>query len=365
VSEVLRIAIKIGSAIETAHRAGVLHRDIKPSNILTTAHGDPVLSDFGIAVTLSESENLETVGMSIPWSAPEILMDETAGTIGSELWSYAATVYSLLAGRSPFEMPGEPNKSTDLIARINRAKPSSTGRSDVPESVEHALASALSRKSGSRQGSVLELVHEFQAAEVELGLSPTPIEVAMDDWALATVAKLENPRRLRPGQVLPVSPAQRLKRRRPVTIDDNFGSFDNDMVDATVPRRKTDTSPIPRGGGMQVVAWAGVVVAALIVVLSALVTFTELQTRPSEIATVSDISAAVSNDVVKFFWADPGVEDGDFYQITTIDGQAQVQQRETSFVITAQSGEKVCISVAVLRDGKSGSSSTQKCALLP
>jgi serine/threonine protein kinase len=364
VSEVLRIAIKIGSAIETAHRAGVLHRDIKPSNILTTAHGHPVLSDFGIAVTLSESENLETVGMSIPWSAPEILMDETAGTIESELWSYAATIYSLLAGRSPFEMPGEPNKSTDLIARINRAKPSSTGRNDVSESVEHALASALSRKPGSRQGSVLELVHGFQAAEVELGLSPTPIEVAMDDWALATVAALEDPRRLRPGQVLPVSPAQRLKRRRPVTIDDNFGSFDNDMVDATVPRRKTDTSPIPRGG-MQVVAWAGVAVAALIVVLSALVTFTELQTRSSEIATVSDISAAVSNDVVKFFWVDPGVEDGDFYQITTTDGQAPVQQRETSFVITAQSGEKVCISVAVLRDGKSGSSSTQKCALLP
>jgi serine/threonine protein kinase len=55
VDEVLRIAIKIGSAIETAHRAGVLHRDIKPSNILLTAYGHPVLSDFGIASTLSGS----------------------------------------------------------------------------------------------------------------------------------------------------------------------------------------------------------------------------------------------------------------------------------------------------------------------
>ena len=69
--EVLRIAVKIGSAIETAHRAGVLHRDIKPSNILLTAYGHPVLSDFGIASTLSESEGTtESVGMSIPWSAP-------------------------------------------------------------------------------------------------------------------------------------------------------------------------------------------------------------------------------------------------------------------------------------------------------
>jgi serine/threonine protein kinase len=53
VPEVLRIAIKIASAVETAHRAGVLHRDIKPTNILMTAYGHPVLSDFGIAATLA------------------------------------------------------------------------------------------------------------------------------------------------------------------------------------------------------------------------------------------------------------------------------------------------------------------------
>src|SRR5688572_26175760 len=63
VHEVLRIAVKIGSAIETAHRATVLHRDLKPSNILTTAYGHPVLSDFGIASTLGESTDRESVGL--------------------------------------------------------------------------------------------------------------------------------------------------------------------------------------------------------------------------------------------------------------------------------------------------------------
>src|SRR6187551_2448385 len=56
VSEVLR------SAVETAHRSGVLHRDIKPSNILLTAYGHPVLSDFGIASTLSNSTEDSVVG---------------------------------------------------------------------------------------------------------------------------------------------------------------------------------------------------------------------------------------------------------------------------------------------------------------
>jgi len=365
VPEVLRIAIKIGSAIETAHRAGVLHRDIKPSNILTTAYGHPVLSDFGIAATLSESENLEAVGMSIPWSAPEVLMDETAGTIESELWSYAATVYSLLAGRSPFEVQGESNTSADLISRINRAKPRPTGRSDAPESLERALSHAMSRKPESRQGSVLELVHELQAVESELGLSQTPIEVAMDDWALATVAELEDRTRVRPGQALPTSSSQRRKRRHPPAVDDSFSSFDSEVDDDKDSRRKSGASPVHRSKGMQVAAWVGVALASLIVILGATVTFTQLQATPSEIPAVSDIGATVSGDVVEFAWADPGLESGDSYQIATTDGQPSVQQREPNFVVDGEPGENVCVSVTVTRDGKSGPPSAQKCAVLP
>ena len=123
VAEVLQIGVKIGSAIQTAHRSGVLHRDIKPSNILMTAYGHPVLSDFGIAATLSEGDSEQAVGMSVPWSAPEVLLDESPGSVRSEVWSLAATVYSLLAGRSPFELPNKSNTSDDLMTRIGRARP--------------------------------------------------------------------------------------------------------------------------------------------------------------------------------------------------------------------------------------------------
>ena len=92
VSDVLRIGVQIGSAVETAHRSGVLHRDIKPSNILMTAYGHPVLSDFGIASTLGSAGSSESVGMSIPWSAPEVLLDDTPGSVQSEVWSLAATL---------------------------------------------------------------------------------------------------------------------------------------------------------------------------------------------------------------------------------------------------------------------------------
>ncbi|BDZ44186.1 serine/threonine-protein kinase [Naasia aerilata] len=213
VAEVLRISIKIASAVETAHRAGVLHRDIKPTNILLTAYGHPVLSDFGIAATLAESERTESVGLSIPWSAPEVLMDETAGSIASEVWSMAATVYSLLAGRSPFEVPGTENKSVDLIGRINRAKPEPIGRADVPARLELVLQRAMSKKPEQRPGSVLELIRELQAVETELALPQTPLEVAMDDWALATVADLEDRTRIRGVPALR-APGERRRRRR-------------------------------------------------------------------------------------------------------------------------------------------------------
>ena len=185
VADVLRIGVKIGSAVETAHRQGVLHRDLKPSNILMTAYGHPVLSDFGIAASLSESEPQEVVGMSIPWSAPEVLLDETNGTIESEVWSLGATVYSLLAGRSPFEvLGGDKNGASDLIGRIDKAKLVPTGRTDVPPTLERLLARSMSRRPEQRQASVLEFVRELQQVESELGVAQTPIEVAVDDWAL-------------------------------------------------------------------------------------------------------------------------------------------------------------------------------------
>ncbi len=215
VAEVLRIAVQIGSAVETAHRSGVLHRDIKPSNILLTAYGHPVLSDFGIASTLSEAETHESIGLSIPWSAPEVLMEEVPGSVRSEVWSFAATVYSLLAGRSPFELPGEPNTAAELMARINRGRLKPTGRDDVPASLELLLSRALSRKPESRPATIFDVLRELQATESELGLPQTRIEVAMDDWALATVADLEERTRVR-GVGAGLAPQRNDRRRRAV-----------------------------------------------------------------------------------------------------------------------------------------------------
>lgn len=357
VAEVLRIAVRIGSAIETAHRAGVLHRDIKPSNILTTAYGHPVLSDFGIAATLGESNSQEAVGMSIPWSAPEVLMDETSGSVASEVWSLAATVYSFLAGRSPCEIPGESNKSADLVSRINRAKIQPIGRSDVPASLERVLTRAMSRKPENRPQTVLELVHEFQSIETELGVPQTPIEVAMDDWALATVSDLEDRTRIR-GVAGTVPSTKVRRRRRTRAADASYAPV------GTLHRQpnavSTGTRPLAQGKGMRALAWGVVASAVIVIVLLATVTLVLVRSNNDGIPQVTDVAATTSSRSVVFSWSDPGIAADDSYQVTTSDGKSSIQSA-TKFPVDAQAGERVCITVAVNRAGKVGPPSAEKC----
>ncbi|THG31480.1 serine/threonine-protein kinase [Naasia lichenicola] len=358
VAEVLHIGIKIASAIETAHRAGVLHRDIKPTNILTTAYGHPVLSDFGIAATLAESEQTESVGLSIPWSAPEVLMDETAGSISSEVWSMAATVYSLLAGRSPFEVPGDSNKSADLIARINRAKPEPIGRADVPPRLELILQRAMSKRPENRPRSVLELIRELQSVETELGVPQTPLEVAMDDWALATVADLEDRTRIRGLVTAPADTGRRRRRSRSV---EQSGS----VLVGVRPARTRSSEPAaasvvvpsaPRR--MSMLGW-GIVGTAVLVIAFGATAATVLLRDSAQIPRVSDISAVVSDGMVDFSWKDPGLRTGDSYDVATDDGTSS--QKSSTFSVPASAGEHICIRVRVNRDGDLGEYSNEKC----
>ena len=363
VPEVLRIAVKIGSAIETAHRARVLHRDIKPSNILLTAYGHPVLSDFGIASTLSEADTHESVGLSIPWSAPEVLMDETSGSIASEVWSFAATVYSLLAGRSPFEIPGESNKSADLISRINRARPQLIGRSDVPPTLERVLAQAMSRKPENRPASVLELVRELQSIETELGVPQTPIEVAMDDWALATVSDLEDRTRVR-GVGGVVTTARGRRRRSASVVYAPVGTVMRQTAGGQISFQRgqsSGTRPTQRGRGIRLLAWGLILSAVLVIALGATATLVLIRANSDRIPLVTDIVATAGSGAIKFSWTDPGLKVDDSYQVTTGDGRSALQTSSDYFAQDTKVGDRVCITVAVNRQGKTGPPSAEKC----
>jgi serine/threonine protein kinase len=162
--------------VETAHRAGVLHRDIKPENVLITSLDRPALTDFGIASRLGRAASGEASGMSVLWSAPEAIDGSWSGP-ATDVYSLAATVYSLLAGRSPFELPNGPNGTVDYAWRILHEDLPPTGREDVPASLEGVLATAMSRSPQARYTSALSFARALQKVERELGLEVTNVDV--------------------------------------------------------------------------------------------------------------------------------------------------------------------------------------------
>lgn len=177
VPDAIKMGIQLASAIETAHRAGIIHRDIKPQNVLISSYGVPGLTDFGIAGRPGEVEEDDNVGVSMPWSPPEVLTGTSNGSEASDVYSLGATIWNLLVGRSPFSLPGDDNSQRALFTRIVHSKPPMTGRADVPGSLERLLAQAMAKKPEHRPRSAFELARHLQRVEQELRLARTEIVV--------------------------------------------------------------------------------------------------------------------------------------------------------------------------------------------
>lgn len=175
IAESLRIGIEISSAVETAHRAGILHRDIKPANILISQFGAAGLTDFGIAASTMDAAGAD--GLSVPWSPPEVLFSHTAPDVRSDVYSLAATIWHLLVGRSPFEVPGGDNQSVTLMRRILDQPPPRTGRPDIPDSLDRLLQQAMAKQPTARPPSALAFARGLQGVEQEQRLALTQIIV--------------------------------------------------------------------------------------------------------------------------------------------------------------------------------------------
>jgi hypothetical protein len=226
VADVLRIGIQISDAVETAHRAGILHRDIKPANILTGQFGATGLADFGLAATKGAEDTEESAGMSVPWAPPEVVFAAADADERSDVYSLGATVWHLLAGRSPFAVPGGDNSQWALMRRIQETPPPRTGRPDVPDSLDRLLQQAMAKDPTRRPQTALAFARALQGVEQEQHWPVSQILVDQIDRKPAHASDLlddDGATRRRPQRVEAQPPvAERTARRaKPVFVSDD------------------------------------------------------------------------------------------------------------------------------------------------
>jgi Tol biopolymer transport system component len=158
VEDAVKMGVEVASALDYAHRQGVVHRDIKPENILLH-DGRALVADFGIALALSTAggSRMTETGMSVgtpAYMSPEQAMGGHEVTGRSDVYALGATLYEALVGEPPFTGP----TAQAIIARLvtEDPRPLVSQRKTVPAHVEAAVLTALERLPADRFATAAE-----------------------------------------------------------------------------------------------------------------------------------------------------------------------------------------------------------------
>ncbi len=180
VDDAVRIATQIASALDYAHRNGVIHRDIKPENILLH-EGEAVVADFGIALAVREAGGSRLTESGLSLGTPQYMSPEQATgdrdlDARADEYSLAAVVYEMLAGEPPHTGP----TVQAVIAKLLTERPTRIRivRNAVPEGIDAAVARALAKVPADRFVSAAAFAAALTAPERRTPGWRRPVAVA-------------------------------------------------------------------------------------------------------------------------------------------------------------------------------------------
>lgn len=163
----LPVITAVASALDYAHRKGLLHRDVKPANIivgdLDSLEPSVSLADFGIARPLNEISGITTTNMTlgtVAYAAPEQLLGDPMDGRADQ-YALAATTYHMLTGVVPFE---NSNPAAVIGQHLNASPPPLSRVRNELHGLDPVLAVALAKEPGRRFSTCLDFAHALEGA---------------------------------------------------------------------------------------------------------------------------------------------------------------------------------------------------------
>ncbi len=185
------ILADIGSALDYAHRQGVVHRDVKPGNIMIDEEGFAVITDFGIARAI-EGESLTRSGTTVgtpSYLSPEACSGEPVGAPADQ-YALGVVGYEMITGKLPFSADSSLGM---MYAQVHTPPRSSEQfRPDCPPDLRDAVMRMLAKSPSDRFASLRE------AAQAASGMRISGGQSLGDEGVRSHIGLLASPRPSRP-----------------------------------------------------------------------------------------------------------------------------------------------------------------------
>jgi len=208
IPEAIDIVTQIISAVNAAHKKGILHRDIKSSNIMLTADGLVKVLDFGLAKFIDATALTQGQAfMGTPaYTAPEMIQGQPQDQ-RSDIFALGVVFYELLAGRLPF-LGNNPSALMYSIVYNPPAPLREAGRPAPPE-LEAVILKALAKEPDKRYQQLEAMLNDLQKLQIQRFTAPA--EMPTMTISAAEVPPFEPPRTSQaPGRIDLDRLAQRL-----------------------------------------------------------------------------------------------------------------------------------------------------------